>query len=530
MSDVHEYFFDQMTLHRLIRNLFFICVVFHSHASDEVGHDSINTHKVAFVIGNAAYAGQAELKNPINDADSIARMLRSRGFSVQQFSDLKVSDVFQLRQSLERAIDSKSVLFFYYAGHGVQIDGRNYLIPVDARTDSLDGMSSDSLYLGDILAAIDKRRPRLAVVILDACRDNPFGANNRNIPVTGLARVDPPSSTVVFYATRPGGVAADGEGEHGLFTDSFLTHSSKEDATIEVLFRRVSREVYARSNGEQEPWVEGVIREEFKLASSEQGRIRNEDPSGAENKAPIAPSLIVVPERTNEVALADMYAQDYEREQILASSVMSKLDAFSVVRSMFDQKKLEKEITYFHCSDGACQSYVDWARGLDSSYAVDTLKTQIQAMRNSKITSACSIDLRTGECSEDGVDFKIVSPLMLFSSGFFEGFTLSEVGSTNSGGISFMADFRGGSKWFGAKKTRVNCQLAAGRLEFLPTRVDLEIARTGCIGITPSTVKVDFNVFMVDVSTSEYYLAYDVGMFAGLAGAKSSGIAKLRFE
>ena len=515
---------------RLFSSLFFICFALQSDADDGVGREVMETRKVAFVIGNAAYSGQAKLKNPINDADSIARLLTSRGFSVQQFTDLKTSNVFQLRQSLEREIDSKSVLFFYYAGHGIQLDGRNYLIPVDARTDSPDGITSDSLYLGDILAAIDKRRPRLAAIVLDACRDNPFGAYNRNLRVSGLARVDPPSSTVVFYATRPGGVAADGEGEHGLFTDSFLTQSSKEDATIEVLFRRVSKEVYLRSNGEQEPWVEGVIREEFSLASLKREPIDNLNPSGTENKSESSPNLTSAQKSTDEVALADIPAPNPVDKGVRVSSVISKQDAFALIGSAFNQKNLQKDVTYFHCRDGVCQSYVDWAGELSGASAAGALKTQMQTMRSSRITSACGIDLRTGECSDDGVDFKIVSPLMLFNSGFFEGFDLSDVRATNSGGMSFMADFRGGSKWFGTKKTRVNCQLAAGRLEFRSTHVDLEIARTGCMGVAPSTVKVDFNVVLVDMSTREYYVTYDVGMFAGVAGAKSSGLAKIRFE
>ena len=130
--------------------------------------------RVAVIIGNSSYPKQAALKNPINDANAISKQLKQLGFETNLFLDVKTQDLNSIRQIIEKRVRRNTVLFFYYAGHGVQIDGRNYLIPIDTRTANSDLIAEDALYLGDILAAIEKRRPKLAAVILDACRDNPF--------------------------------------------------------------------------------------------------------------------------------------------------------------------------------------------------------------------------------------------------------------------------------------------------------------------------------------------------------------------
>ena len=126
-----------------------------------------------------------------------------------------------------------------------QIEGRNYLLPVDATLNDGDKASQESLYLGDVLHAIERMRPKIAVVILDACRDNPFkDQKNSTVAKQGLARVDPPTSTVVFYATRPGGTAQDGDEDNGVFTKALLQEIDKPEQPLEVVFRRVSTSVF----------------------------------------------------------------------------------------------------------------------------------------------------------------------------------------------------------------------------------------------------------------------------------------------
>jgi len=179
-----------------------------------------NEDRIAFIIGNANYEGAPQLKNPLNDARSIEAQLKSLGFETYFFNDLKFAQVQELRKKLETRLKRNSVLFFYYAGHGVQLDGRNYLVTVDADAGNEEDLTKQSLYLGDVLHAIERKRPKIATVILDACRDNPN--KNNKVPKSGLARVDPPTATVVFYATRPGGVAADGDDQNSPFTKALV--------------------------------------------------------------------------------------------------------------------------------------------------------------------------------------------------------------------------------------------------------------------------------------------------------------------
>ena len=200
--------------------------------------------RVAFIIGNGGYPKSLALKNPLNDATAIEKQLSGLGFETKSYKDLKVAEVSGLRQQMESRLKRNSVLFFYYAGHGVQIDGRNYLLPVDATLNDGDKASQESLYLGDVLHAIERMRPKIAVVILDACRDNPFQDQKTSAGAKqGLARVDPPTSTVVFYATRPGGTAQDGDQDNGVFTQALLQEMVKQEQPLEVVFRRVSTSV-----------------------------------------------------------------------------------------------------------------------------------------------------------------------------------------------------------------------------------------------------------------------------------------------
>ena len=131
-------------------------------------HAQVAEDRVAFIVGNGAYPKSFALKNPLNDATAIEKQLANLGFETKSYKDLKVAEVSGLRQQMESRLKRNSILFFYYAGHGVQIEGRNYLLPVDATLNDGDKASQESLYLGDVLHAIERMRPKIAVVILDA--------------------------------------------------------------------------------------------------------------------------------------------------------------------------------------------------------------------------------------------------------------------------------------------------------------------------------------------------------------------------
>ena len=325
--------------------------------------------RVAFIIGNSGYPKSLALKNPLNDATAIEKQLSGLGFETKSYKDLKVAEVAGLRQQMESRLKRNSVLFFYYAGHGVQIDGRNYLLPVDATLNDGDKASQESLYLGDVLHAIERMRPKITVVILDACRDNPFKDQKNSVGAKqGLARVDPPTSTVVFYATRPGGTAQDGDQDNGVFTQALLQEMVKPEQPLEVVFRRVSTSVFKSTKSEQEPWIEGVIREEFvinqanllKLAPPELVAVAKPSalPSPQVEKEPALP-LVILPEPPVELQVAFNASFD---------------DAIQKIRSIKDKINLENEPTHFACNGDICESYQSWIKKFNDGATQEIVK------------------------------------------------------------------------------------------------------------------------------------------------------------
>ena len=309
--------------------------------------------RVAFIIGNGGYPKSLALKNPLNDATAIEKQLSGLGFETKSYKDLKVAEVSGLRQQMESRLKRNSVLFFYYAGHGVQIDGRNYLLPVDATLNDGDKASQESLYLGDVLHAIERMRPKIAVVILDACRDNPFKDQKNSAGAKqGLARVDPPTSTVVFYATRPGGTAQDGDQDNGVFTQALLQEMVKQEQPLEVVFRRVSTSVFKSTKSEQEPWIEGVIREEFVI-------------NQANLSKPAQPLLVAVatpPQQVEKDLTLPLDKLPEPPVELQVAVNASFDDAIQKIRSIKDKINLENEPTHFACNGDICESYQSWIK------------------------------------------------------------------------------------------------------------------------------------------------------------------------
>lgn len=222
--------------------------------------------RVALVIGNAAYA-EAPLDNPGRDARAVSQALRELGFAVVELLD---ADLAGMRQAVSRsraALDGRrGVGVLFYAGHGLQLDWRNYMVPLGARLASADDVPSRTLGVHEVVDAWRAAGTRTSVLVLDACRDNPFGgiASGR-----GLAPLDAPSGTFFAYATAPGAVASDGAaGGHGLYTRYLLQELKAPDRPIEALFKRVRLQVRVSSQGRQVPWESTSLEEEFSFRAA----------------------------------------------------------------------------------------------------------------------------------------------------------------------------------------------------------------------------------------------------------------------
>jgi hypothetical protein len=226
--------------------------------------------RVALVIGNSAYQNANRLANPLNDAEDMAATLRELGFELVGDRAHVNRTADQMKQLIldfgDKLANSGGVGLFYYAGHGVQSQGHNYLIPVEAdilREKTLEFAAVD---VNRVLAEMDEAGNGFNIVILDACRSNPFTRSWRDSG-QGLAQVNAPEGTLIAYATSPGKVAGDGKGRNGIFTAELLKQIRKPGVTIEEMFKDVRSHVRAATNNAQTPWEASSLVGSFRFAA-----------------------------------------------------------------------------------------------------------------------------------------------------------------------------------------------------------------------------------------------------------------------
>jgi uncharacterized caspase-like protein len=216
--------------------------------------------RIALVIGNAKYA-DAPLPNAANDAQDMARELEAAGFKVIARRDATLKDMRLALREFGDALGKSSTGVFYYAGHGLQVRGRNYLVPVDADVAREDEVAFSALDLAAVMEKLDTARNPVNVVILDACRNNPF--SKRFTVAAGLAQVEAPPGTLIAFSTAPGSVAADGTGRNGLYTRHLLEQMKRPGAPVEETFKSVRAAVRKESAGRQVPWESTSLETQF---------------------------------------------------------------------------------------------------------------------------------------------------------------------------------------------------------------------------------------------------------------------------
>jgi tetratricopeptide (TPR) repeat protein len=216
--------------------------------------------RVALVIGNGKYQFAAPLPNPPNDAADIAKALRKLGFDVVEGRDLDRPGMDNAIRQFGRKLDGADIALFFYAGHGLQVNGKNYLVPVDAKLERPGDLTLDAVDISTVLAQMEAEK-RVNLIFLDACRDNPLARSlarslgTRSSAVgQGLASIQSAIGTMIAYATQPDNVALDGEGRNSPFTAALLKHLVTPGLEIGALMKRVRADVIAATREKQVPW------------------------------------------------------------------------------------------------------------------------------------------------------------------------------------------------------------------------------------------------------------------------------------
>lgn len=229
------------------------------------GQPALADRRVALVIGNSGYHNVARLGNPANDALAMTKILNDAGFDlVETRRDLKISEMRRVLRDFARSSRDADVAVVYYAGHGIEVDGTNYLIPVDAMLEQDFDVYDEAFSLERVLAVIEPAK-QLRLVILDACRDNPFAntmkrtVGSRSI-ARGLAKVEPTSpNTLIAFASKAGSTASDGDSKNSPFTAALVKHIAKPGLDLRKAFGFVRDDVLESTNNKQEPYVYGSL-------------------------------------------------------------------------------------------------------------------------------------------------------------------------------------------------------------------------------------------------------------------------------
>ena len=209
----------------------------------------------ALVFGNANYINGGNLQNPVNDAEDIAKKLKAYGFHTIVAKDATHKEMDKSLKEFKELLKTNDVGLFFFAGHGMQIDGHNYLLATD--TDNADETEAkhSSLSLDKVIEVMEKSSASTKIIILDACRDNPWErAWNRAAASRGLASVYAPKGTIIGFATSPGELASDGKGRNGTYTAALLQHIDEPVCTIDTIFKKVRNTVAAETRCKQTSW------------------------------------------------------------------------------------------------------------------------------------------------------------------------------------------------------------------------------------------------------------------------------------
>ena len=302
--------------------------------------------RVALIIGNANYARINKLENPVNDAPDIAEALRKVGFEVIVRTDVDKAHFGSAFAEFARKVNGADAALFYYAGHGIQYNKQNFMLPVDIEVEDYESVEFEAVSIAKVMDVLERSKG-VKIVILDACRDNPLekrlttASRSAGGASRGLARIDRTEGTLVAYATAPDKVAQDGTGRNSPFTESLIKRLEEPGLEIGTLFRRVTQDVFERTNGQQRPSVESSLLNDFYLNLTDSdslvwGRIRDaDDPKQFADFIQKYPASPIAREAKFRLDLFDRMRRDNEQR--------ARADEDRVARERDDSVRAEAE-------------------------------------------------------------------------------------------------------------------------------------------------------------------------------------------
>ncbi len=240
----------------------FLLLIFLVVVLDAQDNLTVENNRVALVIGNATYLS-GPLNNTVNDARAMAIALESSGFDVLLHENMtNQNEMKRAVREYGMKLKTGGTALFYYSGHGMQVKGFNYLIPTQAVMNIEQEIEYEALDMGFVLAYMESAKSAVNIVILDACRNNPFARSFRDTK-QGLSTMVAPTGTVVAYSTAPGSIASDGDEDYGLYTKALLSHMQRPGVKVEDVFKSVRADVLEKSHGQQTPWESSSLVGDF---------------------------------------------------------------------------------------------------------------------------------------------------------------------------------------------------------------------------------------------------------------------------
>jgi formylglycine-generating enzyme required for sulfatase activity len=333
--------------------LFFTCNAF-ADRGIRIQGKSMAERRVALIIGNASYQS-SPLKNPVNDADDIAKALSQLGFQVTLGKNLNRKEMRSVIREFGKNLRQGGVGLFYFAGHGMQVEGRNYLIPIGADITAEFEISDEAVDAGLILKNMEAAGNSMNMVFMDACRDNPFARSFRSSQ-KGLAQMDAPSGSLIVYATAPGSVAADGDGRNGVFTQNLLANLNTPGLPVAQMMMKVRVGVERETDGKQMPWESSSLKGDFYFVPGTP--MRTTPPVATDTPAPSAKEetaldsiLREAEEKKLEAALAKRNAElNAEQRNQEIESYFAKLEDVDKMKesALSSESKVEAWNEFIH--------------------------------------------------------------------------------------------------------------------------------------------------------------------------------------